>query len=48
MAGHDDEKESAAHVLQPNNFPGQSCREGGDPGAATSGLRVSGFPLSPE
>jgi len=33
MAGHDDEKESAAQFLQPNNFPRTALRESGEPGA---------------
>jgi len=32
MAGHDDEKESAAQFLQPNNFPRTALRLRGDDG----------------
>src|SRR5260370_29071482 len=32
-AGHDDEKESAAQFLQPNNFPRTALRASGNPGS---------------
>jgi len=40
MAGHDDEKESAAQFLQPNNFPRTALRESGNPGLQPPSLAL--------